>query len=381
MRILFLLCFFCLVLLTSNTGSLNAQSLARRYVNNLLDNKSPTAESQLLIYPSLAYAPETTWEFGFNSLYVYFAKKDTTNRLSEIGGFTFFTLQNQFGAFFDHAIYSDKDRWFFLGKLRFQSFPLYYHGIGANTPQEYIARVDANQISIKERVLRKLKKNLFLGLEMDFQSLSNVNFKIPEPGTSTFQLPLGNKGSSNLGLGFGLVRDDRHNVLNVRKGFFSELAFLHYNPNWGSSFNFTTFTSDTRLYRPIGKRDVFAAQVLGQFNVGSVPFNQLALLGGESMMRGYYYGRYRDKNQLAAQAEYRFLPIPFRFSKRIGAAVFAGAGTVFDKMSNIALDNIKLTGGAGLRFLLFPKKDIWTRLDYAVTKEGGGIYLLIGEAF
>ncbi|MDP2175959.1 MAG: BamA/TamA family outer membrane protein [Bacteroidota bacterium] len=381
MRILFLLYSFYFAFVTLNIGSLNAQSLARRYVNNLLDNKSPTSESQLLIYPSLAYAPETTWEFGFNSLYVYFAKKDTTNRLSEINGFTFFTLQNQYGAFFDHAIYSDKDRWFFLGKLRFQSFPLYYHGIGANTPKAYIARVDANQFSIKERVLRKLKKNLFLGLEMEFQNLSNVDFKKPKHSHTPFQLPLGYRGSSNLGLGFGLVRDDRHNVLNVRKGFFSELAFLHYNPKWGSNFNFTTFTSDTRLYRPIGKRNVLAAQFLGQFNIGSVPFNQLALLGGESMMRGYYYGRYRDKNQLAAQAEYRFLPIPFRFSKRIGAVVFAGAGTVFDKTSNIALDNIKLTGGAGLRFLLFPKKDIWTRLDYAVTREGGGIYLLIGEAF
>lgn len=381
MRKQFLLCFYCFAFVLFNTVSLNAQSLARKYFVNLLDNKSPTAESQLFVYPSLAYAPETTWEFGFNSLYVFFAKKDTTNRLSEINGFTFFTLQNQYGAFFDHAIYSDKDRWFFLGKLRFQSFPLYYHGIGANTPKDYIARVDANQISIKERMLRKLKKNLFLGLEMDFQSLSNVNFKIPETNNTIFQLPLGNKGSSNLGLGFGLVRDDRHNVLNVRKGFFSELAFLHYNPKWGSDFNFTTLISDTRLYRPVGKRNVFAAQFLGQFNVGSVPFNQMALLGGESMMRGYYFGRYRDKNQLAAQAEYRFLPIPFRFSKRIGAAVFAGTGTVFDKTSNISLSTIKLTGGAGLRLLLFPKKDIWTRLDYAVTREGGGFYLLIGEAF
>jgi len=378
-RLLLFTCLFAFFI--TLTSSLSAQSLARKYVTNLLDNKSPAAESQLLIYPSLAYAPETTWEFGFNSLYVYFAKKDTTNRLSEINGFTFFTLQNQYGAFFDHAIYSHKDRWFFLGKMRFQSFPLYYHGIGANSPKEYTARVDANQILIKERVLRKLRKNLFLGLEMDFQSLSNVNFKIPEPSINSFQLPLGYRGSSNLGLGFGLVRDDRHNVLNVRKGFFSELAFLHNNPKWGSNFNFTTFTADARLYRPIGKRNVFAAQIIGQFNVGSVPFNQLALLGGESMMRGYYFGRYRDKNQLAAQAEYRFLPIPFRFSKRIGAAVFAGTGTVFDKTSNISLPNIKLTGGAGLRLLLFPKKDIWTRFDYAVTREGGGFYLLIGEAF
>ena len=93
-RLLLFTCLFAFFI--TIISSLSAQSLARKYVTNLLDNKSPAAESQLLIYPSLAYAPETTWEFGFNSLYVYFAKKDTTNRLSEINGFTFFTLQNQY---------------------------------------------------------------------------------------------------------------------------------------------------------------------------------------------------------------------------------------------------------------------------------------------
>ena len=37
-------------------------------------------------------------------------------------------------------------------------------------------------------------------------------------------------------------------------------------------------------------------------------------MGGESLMRGYYLGRYRDKNLLAGQVEYRILP--FSFSKR-----------------------------------------------------------------
>jgi hypothetical protein len=40
-----------------------------------------------------------------------------------------------------------------------------------------------------------------------------------------------------------------------------------------------------------------------------------------------------------------------------------------------------LASGGGLRFLLFPKKDIFSRLDFAVTREGTGIYIFIGEAF
>ncbi len=358
-----------------------SQNFVKRYLNNIINDTSDISKPQFLIYPTVAYAPETSWEFGLSSLLVFYAKQDTSNRLSEVNGFTFFTLENQYGLWFDHAIYSDEDNWFFLGRIRFQSFPLFYHGIGNQTPEDYIARVDANQIFIKERVLRKLKKDLFVGLEMDFQRLSSVDF-IPAEGSNGIQdLPLGSQGSTNLGFGLGLVHDNRHNVLNVRKGFFSELALLHYNQAWGSTYDFTTVISDTRIYRPVGANNVFAAQILGQFNSGEVPFNQLALMGGESIMRGYYYGRYRDQNQLAAQFEYRFLPIPFNFTDRIGAVVFAGAGKVFPELRSFDLSDIVVSGGAGIRFLLFPKKDIYTRFDVALTQEGPGFYLFIGEAF
>jgi outer membrane protein assembly factor BamA len=356
-----------------------AQNIFKNYINKLVNDTSDVSKPSFLIYPTIAYAPETNLEIGFNSLIVYYAKRDTTNRLSEINGFTFFTLNNQYGLWFDHAFYSHQDKWFFMGKIRLQSFPLLYHGIGLDTPKEYLAMVDANQIAIKERVLRKLRKNLFFGLEFDYQRLSQVNFKASEE-TPSIDLPLGSRGGANLGLGLGLVYDNRHNVLNVRKGFFAEAAYLRYMPQV-SSFDFHTILSDVRFFHPIGKRNVFAWHLIGQFNGGEVPFNQLALLGGESIMRGYYTGRYRDKNQIATQVELRFLPLPLGFTKRIGAAVFGGTGTIFNQANQINVKNLVWSGGAGLRFLIFPKKDIYTRLDYSFTSEGGGIYLFIGEAF
>lgn len=211
-------------------------------------------------------------------MYVYYANIDTSNRLSEINGFTFFTLENQYGLWFEHALYSPENKWFFLGKLRFQSFPLLYYGIGPDTPSDYLARVNANQIWIKERALRNIQRNLFIGLEMDFLRLSQVDF-MPNKEQSSIDLPLGSEGSTNLGLGLGLVFDNRHNVLNTRKGMFSEIAVLRYNPFWKSDFHFTGIISDTRIYRPVGKNNVFAAQLYGQFNQGSVPFNQLATNG------------------------------------------------------------------------------------------------------
>ncbi|MCE7054623.1 hypothetical protein LZF95_08050 [Algoriphagus sp. AGSA1] len=368
-----------LVLISGVGTEGNSQGFVKRYINSIINDTSDISKPQFLVYPTLAYSPETSWEVGFSSLYVYYSKRDTTNRLSEISGFTFFTLENQYGLWFDHALYSDQSEWFFLGRLRLQSFPLRYYGIGMDSSPEYLALVEANQILIKERVLRKVRDNLFFGVELDYQRLGGVNF-VSAPDSPVFEHPTGSKGSSNLGVGVGLVYDNRHNVLNVRNGFFSELGYLRYLDGL-STYQFNTVISDTRIYRPLGKNNVFAAQLLGQFNKGDVPFNQLALMGGDSMMRGYYSGRFRDNNQIASQVELRFLPLPLGFSKRFGATAFAGAATVFPDFNNLNLDKIAWSAGAGLRFLLFPKKDIYTRLDYALTAEGSGFYIFIGEAF
>lgn len=353
-------------------------SFVKRYINKLINDTTDIREPQFIAYPTMSFSPETSWEVGLSTLYVYYAKKDTTNRLSEINGFTFYTFRGQYGASFDHALYTHQNRWSFLGKLKYQNFPLLYYGIGPNTPSEPSATVDTRMLNIKERALKKIATNIFTGVEVDFQRLSGVEFVQQDPAAAK---PLGHEGSANLGFGAGILYDDRHNVLNVREGAFAELALLHYNKAWGSDFRFTSVLSDNRLYKSVSSRNVLALQAYGQFTLGQTPFNQLALLGGESLLRGYYTGRFRDKNQLAAQAEFRMLPLRLGFSKRLGAAVFASTGTVFNRFNDLSLNNLVVAGGAGLRFLLFPKKDIYSRIDLGVTKEGTGLYIFIGEAF
>lgn len=376
--------FLCSIVLLTVSSHAQPQEkrhgFISRYIHHLVNDTSDISKPQFFIYPTLAYAPETSWEFGVSSALVFYTHKDTTNRLSEVNGFTFITLEKQYGIWFDHALYSQDNTWFSLGRLRFQSFPFLYFGIGPDSPDEHLAQVNANLAQVRERVLRRITKSFYGGIEVDFQHLGSVEF-LPHK-EEIIRLPHGSSGSTNLGIGAGIIYDDRHNVLNVRKGFFSELAFLNYNTTWGSDHNFTQLISDTRLYRPMNKRDVLAIQLLGQFNIGKTPFNQLALMGGESIMRGYYLGRYRDNNQVATQVEYRFLPLKLGFTKRLGAAVFASAGTVFNKPAAIQLNNFVWAGGGGLRFLLFPKKDIFTRLDVAYTKDRNfGFYIFIGEAF
>tara|TARA_B100000767_G_scaffold1882_1_gene1860 strand:+ start:131 stop:1264 length:1134 start_codon:yes stop_codon:yes gene_type:complete len=355
---------------------ISSSNFIYKYINKIINDTNDLSAPKFMNYPTLAFSPETSWEIGLSSLYIYSANRDLKNRLSEIKAFTFYTLENQYGIWLDHALYSDENKWFFLGKARYQSFPLLYYGIGAESPSEHIARIDGNFTYFKERFLREVFPNFYTGIEFDLQIMNKVSY---EKSASNFLKPIGGNGSTNIGLGWGIIYNNIHNVLNPRKGIFSEWAFLSYSGGIGSDYNLTTYLLDNRFYIPIRKNNVLAFQLQGQFTTGSPPFNLLSLMGGESLMRGYYLGRYRDKHLMACQVEYRMLP--FSFAKRWGASLFFAAGEVFNSDNNFQFKNLLPTGGAGLRFLLFPEKDIYTRIDYALTKEGSGFYFFIGEAF
>ncbi|GAB3260570.1 BamA/TamA family outer membrane protein [Larkinella harenae] len=344
-----------------------------------MNDTSSAATSKLLVFPTAGFAPETSVEVGLRVFSLFYAKKDTVvNRLSEIVLYTFVTFRGQFGALLENAAYTNKNRYFFLGRARYQQFPLLYYGIGPTTPSTNPALVNSSYVQIRQRILRQVKNNWYAGVEADFQSIQRVRFETEN--SPHLELPVGAKGSTTVGLGAALVYDDRKNVLNVRKGHFLETGVLWYQPGFGSDFTYRSLVLDGRLYRPLGQPNrVLAMQVAGTFMTGEVPFNNLGLIGGESLMRGYYLGRYRDKNVLAGQAELRWLP--FGFSRRWGGTLFAGLGTVAPTVGSLQLNQVRWAAGGGIRFLFFQKKDIFLRADLGVTREGTGFYVSLGEAF
>jgi hypothetical protein len=376
-RFPWLLLFSLATIFPANAQDEKGEGFMRRYFDNLLGEGGDPAAPKFINYPTLAFSPETDWEFGISSLYVYSAKRDMANRLSELKVFTFYTLENQYGVWLDHALYTDQNKWFFYGRARYQRFPLFFYGVGRDSPAEVQSVIDGEYVLFRERVLRETWPSLYVGLELDIQALNRVEYVDAAPGFSTPEV--GALGSTNIGVGLGVLYDNIHNAMNPRDAFYSEWAFLSYSSDTRSDFSFTSYIVDNRIYRPIKENTVLAAQLYGQFTIGNPPFNMLSLLGGESLMRGYYLGRYRDRNLIAGQVEYRILP--FSFSKRFGASVFLSAGQVYGEDQGFQWRQFLPTGGAGLRFLLFPDKDIYTRLDVAFTQEGSGIYIFIGEAF
>lgn len=356
------------------------------WIQNIVNDTMSANKPRFVVIPSLAYTPETKWEFGLSSTVVFHYNNDTSERLSELATYAFYTQNGQLGILGDHVIYGPSANWYVLGKFKIENYPLDYFGVGSYTDAEPVAVISSNTVNIRERFLKKTYKNLFVGIELDYQQVNrpkfdwNSNIQNPE-------LPNGFNGSANLGAGLGLVWDSRRNPVNSRNGSLAEIAYLKYPKLFGRSYPMESVFIDGRLYQPISDNKVFAAQVYANLNWGDVPFNQMAVIGGPMIMRGYYIGRFRDRQYLATQAEFRWLP--FKFSKRFGATVFGGLASLAENPTDLFLKQENTTSntdwkwavGTGLRFLLFPKKDIFSRVDIGFNPEGYGLYIYIGEAF
>ncbi|WP_439490291.1 hypothetical protein [Algoriphagus sp.] len=167
-----------LVFLVTGIGSVHAQrsSFIKRYINGFIRDTSDISKPQFIAYPIVAYAPETNWEFGASGLYLYYSNRDALNRLSEIVAQGFYTIENQYGGYLEHALYTDKNNWFFLGNVKFQSFPVSFYGTGMDAKLSDEQKVEALQFLLKERVLRKVAGDFYAGFEFELNRSADVVF-------------------------------------------------------------------------------------------------------------------------------------------------------------------------------------------------------------
>jgi outer membrane translocation and assembly module TamA len=151
---------------------------------------------------------------------------------------------------------------------------------------------------------------------------------------------------------------------------------MRFSPSFGSDFAYDLNWIDARRYFDFKKDRVVAAQVYARLSNGAVPFFHMSQLGGNQRMRGYFEGRYRDKQLIGWQAEYR-TPLFWR----IGLAAFAGNAVIAESISILQWKHIRTAVGGGIRVRIDKERKINLRLDYAVSREGSGFYVTIGEAF
>ena len=355
------------------------------------DTTKKDRNGTFLLLPIITFAPETSLRLGVLGGY-YFRPRGASpkTQLSTLRFPISYTLENQARIRFSYSIFMRENRHIFDGHVEWFLFPLFFYGIGPDAQEEDEELFTSEALSVNFNYFRNIKGFAFLGFRYIYYN-SNITEVKPEGLLSQEGLVPGNTGGASSGVGLMLRIDSRDNRINSAKGVFMETAVTTYQGEFGSDFEYTKYELDVRKYFGImdGKR-VIAIQGRFEHNWEEPPFENLALLGGDEIMRGHYLGRFRDKSFWSAQAEYRF-PL-FRekwidnrsripFAQRWGMVAFAGLGAVTPDLTNIDLTKTKTSYGIGFRYLAIPKERLNIRVDFGFGTQKPGFYLNIREAF
>ncbi len=332
--------------------------------------------SGLIPIPVIYYTPETKLAFGVAAQYYYRPEgADLSARPSTLTPVFIYTTNGQILAEFHSDLWWSQEEYYFTGFAGYSKFPDKFYGIGNDTSQDdeedYTPRYTRLRASIERRFVSALR--LGVGYQLEVSRLDEIE----EGGILDQGDIIGSEAGVISGVSLLASWDTRDNIFSASRGHYHQLNVGLYGGAFGSDYGFGRYEFDLRGYIKTMPNHVLALQGYFGFESGDPPFQHLFLFGGEEMMRGYYLGRFRDKNMIALQAEYRIVPIFWR----IGAVVFGGIGDVAAEPSSFALRDFKYSIGGGIRFLLIRAEGIALRFDFGFGDGDSGFYITLGEAF
>lgn len=155
--------------------------------------------------------------------------------------------------------------------------------------------------------------------------------------------------------------DTRDDYVSPTEGIVLKAEQMYYyDLNNAVPFYSTSVSGD--FYFPGWEGCVFALDITGDFSYGDSPWMMWPTIGGDSRMRGYYEGRYREKNIITGQFEIRQ-----DIYKGHGVAVWGGAANLFRSADAFDITQTLPTWGFGYRLKLF---GFIVRIDAGFGKAG-----------
>jgi hypothetical protein len=167
---------------------------------------------------------------------------------------------------------------------------------------------------------------------------------------------------------------------NPRQGLRYALAYQHFDGRDGSQSDFDRVEADVQHYISLYKqRRVLAfhgfASVSDESSGGEVPFYFMRTLGGPDDLRGFRRFRFRDRNMLLLQAEYRW-----EIFTALDGAIFYDAGKVASRAEDLNFSDLETDYGIGFRF--GTRNGIFLRIEGAFGSSGGAHYIFrFGHVF
>lgn len=265
------------------------------------------------------------------------------------------------------------DRFRSHAKLELTTFKNLFWGIGfeQNDQDENECMFTRNQVEFEGNFLMRSASNLYIGPAVYY------NFLAADKRDALCNQLLGDLPRKEQVLGFGLALnyDTRDLLHDAHRGMYVNFQQRVSPEALNTSGLYATTDLQLCGYQPAWKGCVIAGELHTKINCGhDTPWTQYAQVGTNDRMRGYYRGRYRNRNIIEAQLEFRQ-----HLWKRFGMVWWVGAANVFRDTHSWQLRHTLPNYGLGIRWRFKPGVNV--RFDYGFTRNGSGIVFCINEAF
>lgn len=339
------------------------------------ENKKDSIKNfRLTALPVLFYLPETGLGYGGLGLSTFRLKGEPKkSRPSNIQVGLTFTSKKQLLFFMPYEIYSDNEKWRFLGELGYYQYFYNYYGRGVNASEDNLETYDADFPRFRFSALREIFPGISVGMGYEFDGYNVINLE--ENGLIERSNELGKEGGTVSNLGLVTFYDKRDNIFHPTKGLFIQASAFTSVKFLGSDFSYQKLELDARYYQKIKGNHILASNIFIGTRSKNTPFLDLNSLGTKRT-RGHNNRRFQDNSEVSAVLEYRF-PIMGRF----GGVLFGSTATVAPSFTDSFYSAYKNAVGTGLRYIINKQEGTRIRVDYGVSSEGGQFYFTINEAF
>jgi outer membrane protein assembly factor BamA len=276
--------------------------------------------------------------------------------------------------------------------------PSEFHWEGQGGPDDSVSfDMKFNYIRFHQLVNRQIKGHLYAGIgyHLDrYYAIDDEDLKLDtSPPLTTphyfysenYDYDTSDYTMSGLSLNF--VYDSRDSQINPYEGYYVNINYRYYFSFLGSDQDASHLLTEFRTYVGLSKkmpRHLIAFWLFSEFNLtGDMPYLTLPALGGDQRARsgrGYVNGRYRGKNFVYGEVEWRF-PIS-QCSKILGGVVFVNATTTDYPLKGVGLfEFVQPAVGFGVRVMVNKHFRTNINLDFAIGNNSQGFYFSGQETF
>jgi hypothetical protein len=362
---------------------------------NILNKGTPRREDTIIdkkgkvhfgAFPAAGYTLETGFAGVVSANAAFFTnihnheQENTSTILTSLA----YTSHNQIIFPLQSNIWIKSNKYNVLTDWRYLKYPSETYGLGGHTNIDSGYSLTYSYLRLHQTFLFRIGNELYAGLGYDLDHFWNIREIDPAPIQTDYRLYGFHSMEAASGISLNVLFDSRRNPINPQKGLFANIVFKPKFVFLGSTSNWQSLLVEFRSYQkiPEGSRNILALWSYNWFTVGGIPpYLLLPSTGWDEFSntgRGYIQGRFRGRNMLDQEAEYRFVITP---NGLFGGVVFVNAQSFTDKGSN-RFEVISPGVGLGIRVKLNKFSRTNLALDYGWGTQGSqGFFVNLGEVF